>query len=236
MPDEALILDCANKALAERNCSPLRKISDLFAGAPRLVTTFPELDVARDSASIRVGPMTDQVESQTAEWVASQNRPRILAQLRGDTPGLQMLLQHLRAVNGDVICCILGGESAAFRNLRGIRVIAEPVTPGLLRDASAFVANGQTESVALAAKAGIPQVHVVFDAVGKMNAQLAAARGVAIPVVTKNARASFGESIRKAILDKRYRAAASQLAAKCINYDADEMIIRAAAIIINEIR
>jgi UDP:flavonoid glycosyltransferase YjiC (YdhE family) len=234
--DETPVLARVNAVLAEHRCEPLRRLSGIFAEIPVLLTTFPELDVPRDYECTYLGPIGHREESHIVNWGNIPNRPRVLAQLHSDTPGLQAILQQLRAINGDVICSIFGYDHKVANPIDTFRVITHPIAfNSPLSEASIIVGNGQTECVAWAAKAGIPQVHVTFNAHGKLNADLAAAQGIAIRVDARSAPDASGRAMRETILDGRYRAAARKLEVQCAGYDSDEMVDRATRIVIDTI-
>lgn len=227
------IIGRMNAVLAEHGRSPLVTITDLFTGAALLLMTFPQLDAARDHSCTYVGPIGYRKEETPIGWSGLTNRPRILARLHRDRPELQTILQQLHAIRGDVICCIPDSGTLKTNRLENFRVCTDPITVApLLRDATLVVGNGDTELVARAAQAGVPQVILPVHAHEHLNARLAGEQGIALTVDAKRAPDLFSKAAREAILNSRYRVAAREFAMKCAEFREEEMIERAVALVV----
>ncbi|HEU4603576.1 MAG TPA: hypothetical protein VFS24_16500 [Steroidobacteraceae bacterium] len=228
----AFPLERMNEVLVNHGRRALQDPADLFRDIPVLLTTFRQLDVARNQTPTYVGPIGQRDVSDSTRWMPQNSRPRVLAQVSRRTPNLRSIFQQLQAIQGDVICFVPDACDLEPSRLEHFRLVPNQSAPtSLIQEASVVVGNGETDLVAQAAIASIPQVKVPIHAHEHLNSKLANERGISVAVEMKREPAAFGKAMQEAIKNPRYRTSAVELAADCARFHADTMIEFAVGII-----
>lgn len=156
------LLSTINKILGHHGKPSLRRISDLFAGVPTLLTTFPELDHygARNGVKY-VGPLSALPSTTEQAWT-SGGGSRVFAYLRPSAPGFEQILAALQEADASVICVAPGisHEMKARFASPSFTIATAPVpVTSVLQQADLAVVSG-AGTMADALMAGVPLLMV----------------------------------------------------------------------------
>ncbi len=152
------VLHLMNGILHQYGTPLLARVADLFAGAERFMTTFPELDHYGARPEERyVGPVSAMPQAPRHAWPAGQG-PRIFAYLRPSIPGLEHLLAALKERTANVVCVIPGISAAVADPFRSpaFTILAHPIALDAILPAADLVVASGAGTVADALLAGIP--------------------------------------------------------------------------------
>lgn len=102
---EALVLQNINHVLSEHGAPPIQAVSELFAEAQVLMTTFPELDHYGERQGLTyIGP-TGSLKAPTFEWPSSP-RKKIFCYLRSTVPDVELTLEALAQMKLNSVCVL----------------------------------------------------------------------------------------------------------------------------------
>ena len=225
---EETVLRHVNQVLAERQVVALRRVAELFQGTKRVLTTVPELDhYGPRSEEDYAGPVFSLPSARVVQWHPKSSCGRIFAYLQPWMLRLEDLLGALKASGADVICTLAGAPVLAqrFQGER-LRIFEHPVAlEPLLPTADLVIAYG-SGTTAATLLAGVPLLLLPRWAEQYLGARRVEALGAGIVVRAKGPAPSYPEVIRTLLSDPRYRAAASQLAAKYVDFSSERSIAR----------
>jgi UDP:flavonoid glycosyltransferase YjiC (YdhE family) len=159
---DADALRSINAVLHKYSKAPLRRVADLFAGLPALLTTFPELDhYDHRSEGQYVGTLPSLPNGTEAKWPNSEGR-KIFCYLRPSVPGFDHLLMALRHTNASVLCVAPGMPEDAIPRFTSdkMTVLTTPIAlERTLPHADLAVVYG-TGTMVDALLAGVPLIMV----------------------------------------------------------------------------
>jgi UDP:flavonoid glycosyltransferase YjiC (YdhE family) len=221
LSDEALTANI-NIVLQEFGGAPLRRLADMFAGLPALVTTFAELDYygARPGVTF-IGPTESPATGTTVHWQHS-DRPHVFAYLRRDMRSFEPTLAALREFPAETICVIPDATPELLHRARAwpIRLFADPVDlHALLSKTDAVVSYGGAGVVAQCVGAGVPMLILPHALEQYMNAERVAALEAGIVAHEPRSVAGIREQLNKLLTDARYRLAAQQFSQRYASFD-----------------
>lgn len=225
---EEMVLRHVNQVLAERRVAALPRMAELFQGAKRVLTTVPELDhYGQRSEEDYAGPVFSLPRAHAVQWHPESSYGRIFAYLQPWMLRLEDLLEALKASGADVICTLPGAPRLAqrFQGQR-MRIFAQPVALEPLLPAADLVIAYGSGTTAASLLAGVPLLLLPRWAEQYLGARSVEALGAGIVVRAKGPAPRYPEVIRTLLSDPMYRAAASQLAAKYVDFSSERSIAR----------
>lgn len=220
---DSLALSRINRALALGNRPPLRRLVDLFAGHPALITTFAELDPYGPRAACDyLGPLDAENKGLSAQWQTSSGR-RIFAYLHAATPGIDAVLMALEECGAEVICIVPGASEALMKHFEPTRVRLldqrVPLEP-LLRGADQVVTHGGQGLIASALASGVPLLlipHAVEQYLSALQVRKLGA-GVVLDI-DRRERRQVAQALGELLDREEYRRAAHSFALRHEGFD-----------------
>ncbi|MHA6845578.1 glycosyltransferase [Ralstonia syzygii] len=159
---DTLTLQQINGVLCLHGALPLRRVADLFAGVPAILTTLPELDHYGERTNANyVGPISALSNVAERSWPRGGDT-RVFAYLRPSVPGLEPLLAALRETDTSVLCVAPGISHEVANRFASpsFEIVTQPIALGaVLKDADLAVVYG-TGTMADALLAGVPLLMV----------------------------------------------------------------------------
>jgi UDP:flavonoid glycosyltransferase YjiC (YdhE family) len=218
--DEA-VLKPINAVLQSFGSPRLPHLGRLFAEAPAMLTTFPELDHygARTDLTY-VGPISAATQYPVVEWAANRGR-RIFAYLRQSTPGIEAVLNVLRTHSGQVICSFPDAPPAMRERLAqsGVQVHNQPVDlRSALNGCDVVVNYAGMGTVAQALLAGVPQLLLPEELEQGLTARRAARVGAAILERGKTQQ-DLQTSLDRLLEEPQFAAAAREFASRHADFN-----------------
>jgi UDP:flavonoid glycosyltransferase YjiC (YdhE family) len=225
------VVASVNGVLQEHKLAPLARIADLFADAPALLTTFPELDHygARADAEY-IGPLTVEPAAEPCEWPAEQGS-KIVLYMRPGAIDLKALLEALVTIDACVIGVIPQIPEAALKPLESERLMlsarALSLTP-VLRSADLVINYGGAGTIVQSLLAGVPMVLIPESTEQHMGALAVDRLGAGLVVPPKSTKDALTAALRAALEGDRLRNAARSFARRHADFNVAEAERRAA--------
>jgi UDP:flavonoid glycosyltransferase YjiC (YdhE family) len=223
-----------NGVLQEHQLAPLARVADLFADAPALLTTFPELDHYGPRADGEyIGPLIAEPTAEPCEWPTDEG-PRIVLYMRPGAVDLKALLEALVTIDACSIGVIPQIPEAVLKPLESARLKlsarALSLTP-VLRSADLVINYGGAGTIAQSLLAGVPMVLIPESAEQHLGALAVDRLGAALIVPPKSTQDVFTAALRTALDGDRLRSAARSFAQCHADFDVAEVERRAAQVI-----
>ncbi len=213
---DALLLGCANAALRLLAEPPLDRLTDVFAGASRVLTTLPALAhyEGYDDGVHWAGPSFVADAGVEPVWPAGEG-PCVLAYLEAGHAGLDAALDALKAQGCRVLLHAKGLSAAAVARHTGPRLRHEPDPVSLgpaLEQARLVVSHGGQGMLAAAALAGVPQLLLPQHAEQAMGAQRVVAAGIGLAAPVGNGP-DIAQLLRRLLQEPHFAGSAAAFAA-----------------------
>lgn len=192
-------------------CSPFESASELWLrSAGQLLCTLPELDHYPQRRDAEYwGPVASRDMGAPYRWPATAF-PKVLVYLRGETPGLELILTTL-SQSGCHSCVHIGGDqqpAISALDLPGVSLCHQPVqlTP-LLPELDLVISHAGHGLSATLAMAGIKQLVLPRHTEQQMLAMRLHAQGLAMVSPLPPAAAPLKEAVQLALASPQLQAA-----------------------------
>lgn len=211
---DARVLRRINDALKAVGKPRLSRVAELFADAPAIITTFPELDhyPEREHATF-VGPVSPPRQLPSVGWPGS-GRKRVLAYLNAGFSRLAEVVSALRNSDAEVMCIVPGLGAEIVQRFGGDRFVIcnFPVDIGaLLPQANLVVTHGGAALTAQALMTGVPLLVVPRFVEQEMSARRVADSGAALVVGAQRLGVEFAKALTRMLAEPSFALAARSL-------------------------
>lgn len=228
------VVTLMNGVLRPHGKQLLARASDLFAGATRLMTTFPELDHYGVRLQERyVGPVATMPKAQNIDWPAVAGA-RIFAYLRPSVPGLEHLLTALKEQSANILCVIPGVSQAtadAFQG-QGFMILNHPVSLQPLLPAADLVIASGAGTISDALLAGVPLLMTPQFVEQALLARRVEAFGAGVHWPPQRTAESARAIVGKALSTESFRVRAQCFASKYRSYSMETAVAEIASAIL----
>lgn len=219
---DAAITENISSVIQELGGVPLRRLGDLFAGVPAMITTFAELDHygARPGATF-IGPTESRGHGKSTEW-RHRDRPHVFAYLRTDMRSFEATLAALRNFQNETICVIPDATPALLHRLKDwpIRVFTQALDlNALLNQTDAVVTYGGAGIVAQCMSAGVPMLILPHVLEQYLSAQRVVALEGGLVADEPRSVASIHAQLHELLTNIRYRQGAQRFSQRYASYD-----------------
>jgi UDP:flavonoid glycosyltransferase YjiC (YdhE family) len=219
---DAKVLGCINATLQAVAQPPLRKVADLFADAPALITSFRELDPYRERAhGTFVGPVSPPRQLPLVRWPGLRAK-RVLAYVNADFPQLEEMLATLLESDAEVVCVSPGLATQVMHQFSHDRLVIcdFPVDiDALLPRATLVVSHGGAGLTTQSLMAGVPLLLIPRFVEQEMSATRIAELGAARVVGAQRSAIHLKSALANVLAEASFSSAARSLAKKFTDFD-----------------
>ncbi len=231
---EAKALEVANGVLDGLVAPRLTRLCELVRADEQLLFTWPELDhyAAREPDASRryLGPLPDARQGAEPAWPQG-DEPPVFGYLKGDYPGLEVLLASLREAPLRTLAYVPGLPPPLRAKLASRRLAfsEKPVHMGAVcAAAGAVLCNAGSGTVCTALRAGVPVVMLPMHAEQMLFSLRVQAAGAGVTLAGNEARAGLRPALERVLRDRSFAAAAAGLAERHAPGDGPDAAVEAA--------
>ena len=228
---EAKIVQQINRIsfIQSQSISPYRSLPEIITSDMSLLVTLPELDHYPNRRNgCYIGPLAMLDHGVSLSW-KKKSTLRIFLYLR-PFPGIESILNVLRASGADVIACIpdVAPETIALYRNSTVRITPELVRlSDLLPDMTAAITHAGHGTTSAAMLAGVPMLLLPTTIEQWLMSRSIEQLGAGIAMRRKMIE-KFPAALATLLSDPSYRVAAKKIAAKYAGYDQEQTITRLA--------
>lgn len=149
-----------NRFLTKNATDPLDNVAQVFLADKKIIASFDEIDhwQNRSYAVTHVGHIGWSENQSTVNWLPKEVSPRIFCYLSLNEPMTFVVIEALKKMNADAICCIRGYEHQG-NDLGRLRIVSEMINiSSLIPDADLVISYGGSGMIASSLLNSVPML------------------------------------------------------------------------------